>query len=355
MRLTKSFAAVLLLAVATAAHSQAQNTSPPPNPPLEAPRGSTPPPEAPRVYRTTQSRIAIGRSIRVAHDEEVQDAVVVIGGSLRVDGRVRNDVVVIGGHLELGPRSEVRGDAVVVGGGITREEGSRLYGRVNDVMIGDWTPWRWDGWYVPAFDFGDFGRWLSLFGAMFRVALLAMLMAMILVVARAPVARIGQAAAAAPGRAFVTGFIAELLFVPALIIVSIALIVTIIGIPLVFVLIPVAILTGFVAMVLGFTALATGVGEWLEDRLGWRGHSALLAAALGLVIIVGPTLLARVLGVAPWPMRFAGFGLLMTGIVIEFIVWTIGLGATLMTGFGRWSTVPPPVPPPPAVPVAVNA
>jgi hypothetical protein len=46
----------------------------------------------------------------------------------------------------------------------------------------------------------------------------------------------------------------------------------------------------------------------------------------------------------------------MTGVVVEFVVWTIGLGATLMTGFGRWSTVPPAVPPPPPspLPVVVN-
>jgi hypothetical protein len=307
------------------------------------------------VYRTTESRIAIGRSIRIAADEEVQDAVVVIGGSLRVDGRVRNDVVVIGGSLDLGSQSEVRGDAVVVGGTITREDGARLYGGINNIMLGDWGAWRFGNWALPVFDFGDFGRWLALFGTIFRFTLLGFLIVLILVVARAPVARIGHAAAAAPAQAFVAGLAAEVLFIPALVVACVALALTIIGIPLVVVLIPVAILTACVAMLLGFTALVTRLGEWLEDRLGIRGHSAFLAAALGLLVVVGPTLLSRFVGVAPWPMRMAGFGLLAAGITIEFVVWTIGLGATLMTGFGRWSTVPPPLPPPaPAVPAVVN-
>ena len=56
-------------------------------------------------------------------------------------------------------------------------------------------------------------------------------------------------------------------------------------------------------------------------------------------------MLARVVGRRALPLRLAGFALLITGVVIEFVVWTIGLGATLMTGFGRWSTAPPPVPP----------
>jgi hypothetical protein len=34
---------------------------------------------------------------------------------------------------------------------------------------------------------------------------------------------------------------------------------------------------------------------------------------------------------------------LITGVAAEFLVWTIGLGATLMTGFGRWNVAPPPI------------
>ncbi len=343
MRFPAVLTSALVLAITAAAQSEAQITA-------ERPFPSDPP----RVYRTTESRIAIGRSITIASDEEVTDAVVVIGGSVRVDGRVRNDLIVIGGSADLGPQADVRGDVVVVGGTLRRAPGARLLGSVNNVMIGQWIRMQIGDWYLPAVDIGDFGRWIALFGALFRISLLAILMAMALIMARAPVARIAHAASAAPARAFVTGLVAEILFIPVLIVACIALIVTIIGIPLVVVLIPFAILTGIAAMVLGFTALATRVGEWLEDRLGWRGHSAFLAAALGLVVIVGPTVLSRVLGVTPG-VGVGGFFLLMTGAFLEFFVWTMGLGATLMTGFGRWSTAPPPVPPPAAMPVVVNA
>jgi hypothetical protein len=348
-KLALCLGAALLLLTAFDVTSHAQNTS---SPSMQA---EQPPSDQPRVYRTTGTRVAVGRSIHVAGNEEVTDAVIVIGGSLRVDGRVRDGVVVVGGNLDLGPQADVRGDAVVVGGRVNREPGAQLHGSVSDVTIGDWSPWAFGGWWIPMVDFGDFGRWVTLFGAVFRVSLLAVLMAIILLVARAPVARIGHAAAAAPVQAFLAGLAAEILFLPALIIFSVALIVTIIGIPLVVVLVPVAFLTVFVALVLGFTAIATRVGEWIEDRLGWHAHSALLAAALGLLIIIGPTLVARMIGIAPAPLRYAGFGLLLTGIIIEFTVWTIGLGATLMTGFGRWSTAPPPMPAPPAVPAIVNA
>jgi len=340
-------AAVALLLLAALSTVSAQNTS---GPPLEAP--DTPQLEAPdtrQIYRTTGTRIAIGRSIHVPVDEEVNDVVVVVGGSLRVDGRVRDGVVVVGGNLDVGPRSDVRGEVVVVGGRINREAGAEIRGRVSDISFGDWSTWTLGGLSLPVVDFGDFGRWLTLFGTLFRIACLALLMWLVILVARAPVARIGRSAAAQPGRAFALGLVAAILFVPALIIGSIALIITIIGIPLVAILVPLAVLGAFVALVLGFTALACRIGEWVEDRLGWRADSALLATTIGLFLILGPTMVARLLGVVPAPVQLAGWGLLVTGILVEFVVWTTGLGATLMTGFGRWSTAPPP---PPAVPQA---
>jgi hypothetical protein len=144
-------------------------------------------------------------------------------------------------------------------------------------------------------------------------------------------------------RAALVGLAAEVLFLPLLLASSIALGITIIGLPFVFVLIPIALLLALVALLLGYTALACRLGEWLEDRLGWRPQSAYVATAMGLFLIVLPTLLARILGVAPEPLRLTAFAVLVTGALTEFVVWTIGLGAALMTGFGRWNTSPPPL------------
>jgi hypothetical protein len=329
-------AAIGLLLIACVASVSAQNTS-------GTTREST---DQPQVYRSTGARIALGRSIHIAVDEEVSDSVVVVGGSARIDGRVRDGVVVIGGSLDFGPRADVRGDIVVVGGRVTRAPGAQVRGPVTDISFGDWRTWSLGGLSLPVIYFNDFGGWLTLFGTVFRVSLLALLMAVVMLVARAPVARIGRSAAAEPGKAFLLGLAVQIFFVPALIVASLALIITIIGIPVAAMLVPAAILGAFVALILGFTALTCRIGEWTEDRLGWRPNSGLLAIAIGLLLILGPTLLARVIGVAPPPLNVAGWALLVTGIFIEYIVWTVGLGATLMTGFGRWSTAPPP---PPAV------
>ncbi|MEW6321453.1 MAG: polymer-forming cytoskeletal protein [Acidobacteriota bacterium] len=327
-------AAVAGVWLAGVAALEAQNVGP-----------SGPAPRA-EVFRTTGTRIGLARSVHIARDQEVTDAVVAVGGSVRVDGRVRGEVVAVGGDVVLGPEAVVTGDIVVVGGQVTREPGAHFAGRVSGVTFDDWIA-RWDdGWIaLPRIELGGFWRWLVLFGALFRVALLAVLMAAVLVVARAPVARVGRAAAAEPLKAALVGIAAILLFLPVLIVTCAALALTIVGIPLIALVVPAALLLAIGALLLGFTGLVCRLGEWIEDRLGWRVHSAFVAGLLGLLLVVGPTLASRLLGVTPGPVEGVAFALLVAGAVAELSAWVVGLGAALMTGFGRWSTQPPPVPP----------
>ena len=293
------------------------------------------------TYRLTGSRIAFGQDIKVQRDEEVSNAVVVIGGSAAIDGRVRDGVVVVGGDLTLGPTADVQGDIVLVGGKLNRDPQARQSGSVNYVSIGDWS--RQATWWLPQVNFGGMSRWLTLAGTVARLSVLAVLMMLVLVVARAPVARVGRAAAAEPIRAILVGLAAEIFFVPFLIAASIAMAITIVGLPFIAILIPVSVAVACFALILGYTALACRIGQWCEDLLGWQPGSAFMATAVGFFMIVGPTLAARIIGIAPEPLRIGAFALLMFGLVIEFCVWTIGLGAAIMTGLGRWHVAPPPI------------
>jgi len=304
----------------------------------------------PTTYRMTGTRIAFGQDIRIERDEEVTDAVVVVGGSATIDGRVRDGVVVVGGDLHLSSTADVRGDVVLVGGTLIRDAGSQLLGGVNYVSFGDWSR-RNFGWF-PTVRFGEVGRWLSLAGTLARISVLGVLMAMMLIVARAPVARVGRAALAEPLRVLVIGFAAEIFFVPVLIAASIGLAITIIGIPFVAVLVPIAIVMAVFAFVLGFTALACRVGEWIEDRVGWQPGNAFVATTIGFVVLLAPTLLARFLNVATDSISPLTWVLVAFGLTVEFVVWTMGFGAAIVTGLGRWYTVPPPITARPIEPAA---
>lgn len=299
------------------------------------------PDDSTTTYRLTGTRLAIAQDVRIERDEEVSDAAVVIGGNLNVDGRVRDGIVVVGGDLHLSATADVRGDVVLVGGTLTRDPGSRQVGNVNYVSFGRWWS-REFGWW-PTVRFGEFSRWVLLAGTLARVTVLGVLMIGMLLVARTPVARVGRAALAEPLRAFLIGLAAELFFVPLLVAASIGLAITIIGIPFVAVLVPVAIILLLFAFVLGFTALAVRLGERIEDRLGWQPGNAFVAATIGFFVLLGPTLLARLINVASdtsWPLTFS---LVALGLTLEFVAWTTGLGASIVTGLGRWYTVPPPI------------
>jgi hypothetical protein len=246
---------------------------------------------------------------------------------------------------------------VIVGGQITREAGARQLGSVNYVSLGDWS--RHNLGWLPTIRFGEVGRWVSLFGTVARISILLLLMALILAVARAPVARVGRAATAEPLRALLIGLAAEIFFLPALIAAAIGLAISIIGIPFIFLLLPIAIVLLVFAFLLGFTALACRLGEWVEDRLGWQPGNAFIATAMGFMLLLGPTLLARLVDFVSVGAGPASFAFVVVGLTVEFVAWTMGLGAAIMTGFGRWYTVPPPIqaqptPPSPFDPVTTN-
>lgn len=315
-------------------------------------------PQTPDItYKLTGTRVAIAQDVRIERDEEVTDSVVVVAGSATIAGRVRDGVVVVGGNLTLTSTADVRGDVVLVGGQLTREAGAQLIGNVNYVSFGEWSRRNFGWWPTVRFgNLGEFGRWLSLAGTLARVSLLAVLMVMLLIIARAPVARVGRAALAEPLRAFIIGLAAEIFFVPLLVAASVGLAMTIIGIPFVAILVPIAIVLLVFAFVLGFTALACRLGEWIEDRLGWQPGNAFVATAIGFIVLMTPTLLARVVDVASTTFTPLTWVLVAIGLTMEFIAWTIGLGASIITGFGRWYTVPPPITVHPADPPApVNA
>ena len=304
------------------------------------------------TYRVTGTRIALGQDVRIERDEEVTDAAIVVGGSLNVDGRVRDGVVVVGGNLHLSSTADVRGDVVLVGGTLTRDPGAQLTGGVNYISFGDWS--RRNFAWLPSVRFGEFGRWISLAGTLARLSVLGVLMVMMLIVARAPVARVGRAALAEPLRAFVIGLAAEIFFVPLLVAAAIGLAMTIIGIPFVAILVPIAIAVAMFAFVLGFTALACRIGEWIEDRLGWQPGNAFVATAIGFVLLLSPTMLARMVDVTSGGVAPLTFALMAIGLGVEFLAWTTGLGAAIITGLGRWYTVPPPITAPPVEPTAAQ-
>jgi hypothetical protein len=309
--------------------------APPPLPaPVIEPGEETPTP-APR--RRSDARIRIGGSVTVDRNEEVGGAVVAVLGSAVINGRVRDEVVVVGGDIRVGPEAEIGGDVTVVGGRLDLSPTARVRGQINEIGIGiprlrvgpiDW--WGFRGrsfrsfWFSPSAD---------LLLVVLRMLLVALFALVALFVASGPVSRIERRVAADPWKAGLTGLVAQVLFVPLLVLTVIILAVSIIGIPLLL-LVPFALLALLIGLVVGFAGVAVRLGGWVRDRLGWTSPTRYGLLVLGMGLIWTISLVGHLAALAGWPVWVLATVLSVAGFLVEYVAWTVGLGAVLLSRFG---------------------
>jgi hypothetical protein len=317
----------------------------------DAGSGRTVEPSSPEQTTSREDRsvdggqFKMGGSITVPAGEVVSGDVVNVGGSIHVFGEVRGDVVAIGGTVELGPAANVRGDVTVIGGSLQRDPAARVSGEVVDVGSGSIESWRARlprGRWRETVGGRTFGSVFSLLSTLTRVAVLCLLAALVVLLGRDQVVRISTRAAAEPLKAGAIGLLTQLLLLPLLIVTIVLLVVTIIGIPLLM-LIPFVLLGLVVVALVGFTAVAYHVGRLLNARFGWVREGPYATTIAGILILVSPLLLARLLGLAGGVVFPMTVGLLVIGTILEYVAWTIGLGAVALVRFNR---------PGPATPVA---
>jgi hypothetical protein len=124
---------------------------------------------------------------------------------------------------------------------------------------------------------------------------------------------------------------------------AIGLIITVIGIPLL-ILLPFALLAFMVVWLAGFAGVAAQLGSRLRGSRT-PADSTLLDTACGIALLGLVSVIGNVLAVGPFFFGPAAAAFGLAGIVIEYIAWTIALGAGLRAPFrNQWRTSPPPVP-----------
>ncbi len=290
---------------------------------------------------STRDAVVIGGSLRI--DGEVSGDALAIGGSVHIEGEVTGDVVAVGGSVHLGSQARVDGDVVSVGGRVQTEPGAEIHGEVVEaagpgVFFGPWWDWRWDHDFEPDFDLGHFpfGGWASFTWKLGATLVLALIACLVLLLARGPVERVEQRVAADPWKAALAGLLAEILFFPLLILVIVVLCISIVGIPLL-ILVPFAILAFVGLFVLGYTAVAYRLGRWAAGRFGWNVAGPFVALLLGILFVQGWSLVGKLLSLGGGPVWLVGVLLGLFGFLLKYIVWTIGLGATVLTRFGTAS------------------
>jgi hypothetical protein len=297
------------------------------------------------------AHILLGQDYHLAEGSTTTEKVVVLGGSATIDGHAEDDVVVVGGSIRLGPKSVVDGDVAVVGGELDRDSTAQVDGEVHvaHVSMPWFGGWEWPG-IMPAVD-RIWWEGAALAFTIGRFVLVLLISSILVVVSPRWTTGIAARLVAGPGVSAISGFAGEILFGPALICVAVALIITIVGIPLLAAL-PLLVAGFALTWVAGYAAVAGLLGARLRGADWYVQGIRPVDVLIGSCILSGITIAGQVLMLSPgWLAPFA-LSVRGTGWLIEYIGWTIGLGAALLawlrpTGFNPGS-VPPAVPPLPA-------
>jgi hypothetical protein len=289
---------------------------------------AAPPPAAPARTEVRRDDVfRFGGPVTIDVNERIEGDVVAFGGPATIDGEVTGDVIALGGPVRLGPQAVVRGDVTVVGGPLDRAPGAQVLGDVNEVGAGrrggasGRRPWMWSQMFGPFWS-----RLGSLAATIVRLTLVLLVGLVVIAFGRGAIERVAARTAASPGRAGLIGLLAQILFVPVLVLTCIVLVISIVGIPLL-VLVPFAVLLLMLVMLVGFVGLAYHVGRLVASRVRGAGPGPYASFAIGVLAIGAVTLIAK-LGALVGGFLLAP--LTVIGYVLEYVAWTVGFGAALL-------------------------
>ena len=322
----------------------AEAAAPAPQPDVPSPASAPVTPDRDRdrdrfEHRSGGDRVRVFGDVAVREGEAVSGQVVAVLGSVQIDGEVGDQVVAVLGSVDLGPKAVVRGDIVSIGGRVRRAAGADVRGGVTEVSLQDaainsrLAPWL-GGLGVLSFVDGLGGAVPRLMGTTFRLVLLLLFVSLAMVVARGPVERSAQRISDNPIRATLIGLAAEVLAVPVLVLTCIVLAISIVGIPLLL-LMPFVIVLLLVLALVGFTGAAVVIGQWARRHFKLGAGAGFADAWLGVIVILFPVLIGRLLGLGGFLTGPIVFLLVAAGFGIEFLAWSTGLGAVLSNGFSQ--------------------
>lgn len=313
-------------------------------------------------------RVHVDEDVVIAEGSVFEGTLVIIEGTLRVEGGVEGDVVVVGGALDLQDGGYITGEARIADGRVIGNRGeiegglvdllederdfenqlrSELRDEIRDEIRSDL---RNELRNVTRDGPDDSFSIMSPIRPVVRgvggviekligVFLLGLLGAGFLAFAGENMSTISETARQAPARAAMVGFAGSFLLIPVWILGAVALCVSIIGIPVAIAWLPLFPLAAVLAAALGYVAVAQNAGEWLADSnfpwTGWIRKSnpvfTLFGGLLGLSIAF---IAANVLSIVPFTGVLSGL-LAFAGAIITIVAMQIGFGAVLLTRAGR--------------------
>jgi len=277
------------------------------------------------------ARILVFKDYHLAAGDTAHGPIVVIGGTASIDGHADDDVVVLGGRVRLGPEAVVDGDVVTVGGEAAVHPLAQVHGGVNETVLrvpdidGNWNPMS-RSWVAG----------LALAATMFRLVLVFLVASLLTVVAPGWVRRISWRAAEGLASSAAIGLFCQVAFIPALLLLVAALAVSIVGIPLIGAM-PFLVAAAGLAGTAGFTAVAARIGARVRGTTVEESNALFVDMVIGFAAVAAVTVFARVASFGPLWTSPVAWSVTAAGLLIEYVVWTIGIGAACATLLARWN------------------
>lgn len=313
-------------------------------------------------------RVHVDEDVIIPEGSVVDGTIVVIEGTLRVEGEVRGDVVVVDGALEVLETGVIVGEARIADARVLRNVGT-IRGGLVDVLVEEREveeevrerlreeiraevrrDLRNEIRQVTRMENDDGFSIMSPFYAVVRgvggvlekmvgIFILGLIGAGFLAFAGENMETIAETARRSPGRAAMVGLAGSFLLIPVWILGLVALVVSIVGIPVAIAWAPLFPVAAGLAALLGYLAVAQNTGEWLADSsfpwTGWiRKSNPIFTLVGGLVGLALAFMVGHLVSILPF-LGFIGNLLFAAGFVITVVAIQIGFGAVLLTRGGR--------------------
>jgi hypothetical protein len=282
-------------------------------------------------HHTHGARILVFKDYHLGAGETARGPIVVVGGSATIDGHADDDVVVLGGRVRVGPQAVVDGEVVTVGGEAIVDPNARVAHGVDETVIrfpdidGEWHPIS-RNWVAG----------LALAGTILRLLFVFVLASVLTLVAPGWLRRISWRAGEGMASSAAIGIACQVAFLPVLLLLVAVLAVSIVGIPLIGAM-PFLIGVAGMAGVAGFTAVAARIGARVRGTTVEASNALWIDALIGMAVVSALSVFTS----------FAAFGAMWdsplswsmgaAGLLIEYVVWTIGIGAACATVLARWN------------------
>jgi hypothetical protein len=184
---------------------------------------------------------------------------------------------------------------------------------------------------------------LALAGTMARLLFVFVVASALTLFAPGFVRRISWRAGEGMASAAAIGLVCEVAFLPALVVLIVALAVSIVGIPLLAT-IPFLVAAAGVAGTAGFTAVTARIGARVRGTTVEASNALFVDMLIGMAAVSALTVFARFAAFGPFWTSPVTWSVSATGLLIEYVVWTVGIGAACATVLRRWKGPQPTTP-----------